>query len=159
MEIDAILCDHVQASENKLFMSGGGISRSFVSPQPPHVIMVGVAAVIQVPYTATNQAHSLTFSLVDEDGNPVTPFVPDGVPDPGPIRGTVAFNLGRPPTINAGESQPYCFAANFNFGLRQQGGYAFVLEIDGSKVKELPFRVIATPPAIGLIQPGGPLAG
>ena len=59
-------------------------------------ITIGVAAVVKVPYTATNQPHTLTITLVDEDGNGVSPFVPDGVPDPGPIRGELSFNLGRP---------------------------------------------------------------
>jgi hypothetical protein len=158
MEIDAMLCDHVQAAENKLFVSGGGVMRSWVSPQPPHVIMVGVAAVVRVPYIATNQAHTLTITLIDEDGNGVSPFVPEGMPDPGPIRGELSFNLGRPPGLSPGEAQPYCLAANFNIGLRQLGGYTFELAIDGSKVKELSLRVAAAPPTMGLIQPGGPLA-
>ncbi len=143
MEIDAMLCDHVQVAENKLFVSGGGIMRAWVSPQPPHVIMVGVAAVVQVPYTATNQAHTLAITLVTEDGKPVSAYVPEGMPDPGPIRGEVPFNLGRPADLTAGEAQPYCLGANFNIGLKQLGGYRFELAIDGTKVKELHLRVAA----------------
>jgi len=158
VEIDAMLCDHVQVADNKLFTSGGGIMRAWVSAQPPHVIMVGVAAVVRVPYTATNQAHTLTITLVDEDGNGVSPFVPEGMPDPGPIRGEVSFNLGRPPGLSAGEAQPYCLAANFNIGLDKLGGYTFELAIDGTKVKDLNLRVAAASPVMGLIQPGGPLA-
>ena len=158
MEIDAMLCDHAQAADSKLFVSGGGVVRSWVSPQPPHVIMIGVAAVVKVPYTATNQAHTLTITLIDEDGNGVSPFVPDGVPDPGPIRGELSFNLGRPAGLSPGEAQPYCLAANFNIGLRQLGGYTFELAIDGTKMKELSLRVAAAPPTMGLIQAGGSVA-
>ena len=111
-----------------------------------------------LPYTATNQAHKLTITLVDEDGNAVSPYVPEGMPDPGPIRGEVSFNLGRPSGVAAGEAQPYCVGANFNLGLRQLGGYTFELAIDGTKVKELNLRAAAAPPVMGLIQSGGPPA-
>ena len=121
-------------------------------------ITIGVAAVVKVPYTATNQPHTLTITLVDEDGNGVSPFVPDGVPDPGPIRGELSFNLGRPAGLSPGEAQPYCLAANFNIGLRQLGGYIFELAIDGTKMKELSLRVAAAPPGMGLIQAGGSVA-
>jgi hypothetical protein len=158
VDIDAMLCDHVQAADNKLFVSGGGVMRSWVSPQPPHMIMLGLAAVVQVPYTATNQPHTLTVSLLDEDGRPAIPFVPEGVPEPGPIEATVSFNLGRPPGLSHGEAQPYCLAANFNLGLRQLGGYTFEIKIDGTKVKDLNLRVAAISPAMGISQPGMPKA-
>src|SRR5260370_32740320 len=102
--------------------------------------MVGVAGVVKVASPATNQAVTLTITLVDEDGNGVSPFVPDGMPDPGPIRGELSFNLGRPPGLSPGEAQPYCLAANFNIGLRQLGGYTFELAVDGTRVKELSLR-------------------
>jgi Family of unknown function (DUF6941) len=158
VEIDAMLCDHVQVADNKLFVSGGGIMRAWVNPQPPHIIMVGVAAVVRVPYTATNQAHTLAITLVTEDGQPVSPFVPVGMPDPGPIRGEVSFNLGRPADLSPGDAQPYCLGANFNIGLKQLGGYRFEIAIDGVKVEEPSLLVAARPPAMGLIQPGGSLA-
>jgi hypothetical protein len=159
VETDAILCDHVQAAENKLFISGGGITRSFVSPTPPHMIMLGLAAVVRVPYTATNQAHTLTISLLDEDGKPVVPFVPEGAPDPGPVELQIPFNLGRPPGLSPGEAQVYPLAANFNMGLRQVGGYTFDIKVDGESVKELSLRVVAATPSIGMMRPGSPFGG
>jgi hypothetical protein len=158
VEVDAILCDHVQAADNKLFISGGGIMRCWVSPEPPHMITLGIGAVVQVPYTATNQAHTLTIALLDEDGHPVVPFVPEGAPEPGPIDATVTFNLGRPPGLSHGEAQPYCVAANFTIGLRQLGGYTFVIKIDGTKARDLSLRVAAAPPTMGIVQPGMPTA-
>lgn len=159
MDIDAMLCDHVQAAENKLFVSGGGVMRSWVSPEPPHIVNLGIAAVVQVPYTATNQAHSLNVVLLDEDGHPVIPFVPEGAPEPGPIEATISFNLGRPPGLSHGEAQPYSLAANFNIGLRQLGGYTFEIKIDGDRVKVLSLRVAARPPVMGITYPGVPQAG
>jgi hypothetical protein len=150
VRVDAILCDHVQAAENKLYISGGGVTRAWVPPEPPHVIKLGVGAIVRVPYTATNQAHSVTISMSDEDGEEVFPYVPDGVPDPGPVRLTVPFNLGRPPGITPGESQAYPVAANFQFGLRRLGGYKFVISVDGTAVTELPFRVATAPVGSGV---------
>ena len=158
MEVDAILCDYVQASDSKLFVNGGGIMRSWVTPAPPHMITVGLGAVVQVPYTETNQPHTLRIALLDEDGHPVIPFTLDGAPEPGPVEGTVSFNLGRPPGLSHGEAQPYTVAANFTIGLRQLGGYIFEISIDGTKKKDLSLRVAAAPPPMGIIQPGMPTA-
>jgi hypothetical protein len=122
------------------------------------MITLGIAAVVQVPYTATNQAHTLTIALLDEDGHPVIPFAPEGAPEPGPIEAAVTFNLGRPPGLSHGEAQPYCLGANFTIGLRELGGYTFVIKIDGEKVKDLSLRVATAPPAMGILQPGMPTA-
>src|SRR5262249_36448188 len=64
VEVDAILCDYVQASDSKLFINGGGIMRSWVSPVPPHMITVGLGAIVQVPYTETNKPHTLRIALL-----------------------------------------------------------------------------------------------
>jgi hypothetical protein len=159
MEVDAILCDHVQLAENKLFVSGGGVMRAWVNPQPPHVIMVGVAVVVRVPYTETNKHHTLAITLVDEDGQPVRPYVLEGMPTPPPVHAEVPFNLGRPADLAGGEAQPYCMGANFNLGLDQLGGYTFEIRVDGEKEKELSLRIAAARAPMGLIQPSGPPAG
>lgn len=158
MEVDAFLCDYVQAADSKLFVNGAGIMRSWVSPQPPHMITVGLAAVVQVPYTETNKAHTLRVALLDEDGHPAVPFVPEGAPEPGPVEAAVSFNLGRPPALSHGEAQPYTLAANFTIGLRQLGGYTFEISIDGTREKALSLRVAANPPTMGIVQPGMPTA-
>jgi hypothetical protein len=158
VEIDAILCDYVQAADGKLFVNGGGIMRSWVSPEPPHMITLGLGAVVQVPYTETNQPHTFRIDLLDEDGHPVIPFAAEGTPDPGPIEAEVSFNLGRPPGLSHGEAQPYTVAANFTIGLRQLGGYTFRISIDGKPEKALSLRVATAPPTMGIIHPGMPTA-
>ena len=158
MEVNAFLCDYVQAADSKLFVNGGGVMRCWVGPQPPHMITLGVAAVVQVPYTETNKAHTLHIALVDEDGHPVIPFVPEGAPEPGPVEGAVSFNIGRPPGLSHGEAQPYTVAANFTIALQELGGYTFEISIDGEKEKALSLRVATAPPPMGIIQPGMPTA-
>jgi hypothetical protein len=153
VEVDAILCDHCQAADNKIFVSGGGISRSYVGAEPPHVIKVGIACVVRIPYTATNQPHKLTITLVTEDGRPAIPYVPEGMPEPGPMEVSAAFNVGRPPIIVPGEAQPWPLAANFEIGLREVGGYKFVISIDGTEVRDLPLRVAVPPAGMNLVQP------
>ena len=152
MEVDAMLCDYCQAAENKLFVNGAGVSRSWVGPEPPHMIKLGLAALIRVLYTATNQAHTITITLVTEDGKPVIPHVPEGMPEPAPIGVSASFNVGRPAILVPGEEQTYPLAANFELGLREVGGYKFVIAIDGSEVKDLPVRVAVPPPGMSLVQ-------
>jgi hypothetical protein len=55
VEIDVMLCNHAEAAENKLFLTGGGINMSFVGPEPPHVVSVAVGGVVHVPYQSTDQ--------------------------------------------------------------------------------------------------------
>ena len=80
MEINALLCDHAESAEGKLFINGGGVNMIYVQPQPPYVISIFVAVVVHVPYTDTNVDHTVAVRLMDEDSNPVSPWAPEGVP-------------------------------------------------------------------------------
>lgn len=146
MEVDAVLCDHAEAVAGKLFVNGGGITLSFVPPQPPHVVSLAVGLVIQVPYTATNSPHTLGVRLVSADGEHVIPF---GAPeDSGPVEMKVPFNVGRPPTIEPGAAQPLALGLNFQqLPLGFLGTYSFVIDIDGVEARRLPFQVM-TPPGM-----------
>ena len=130
MDVDAILCDHAQTADGKLFISGGGLMRYWVDPQPPYMVALGIGAVAQVPYTATGQAHIFTVALFDEDGHPVVPFGAEDTAEVGGVEASVPFELGRPPGLSHGEAQPYCLAVNFTIALRELGGYAFEIKID-----------------------------
>jgi hypothetical protein len=154
MEIDAILCDHAQAAEGKLFISGGGIDRSFVSPEPPHMIGIGLAALIKVPYTATNQLHHLTLNLVDDDGAPVRPMTPPDMPEAPPLEVSMPFNLGRPPGLQPGEPQLWPVAININLPLPRLANYFFVLSVDGTELKRLGLRVMTMPQGPGVMMTG-----
>jgi hypothetical protein len=157
MEIDAILCDHAQAADGKLFISGGGIDRSFAGPDLPHMISLGLGAVVRVPYTATNQVHKFTVTIVDEDGQPVGPYSPDGI-EQQPVQVEIPFNLGRPPGMMPGMSQPWSVALNFQLPLGRLGQYHFVVGIDGSDEKRLPLLLTLAPQAPNMTFPSGPAA-
>jgi hypothetical protein len=146
VEIDAFLCDHAEAAEGKLFVNGAAINLYWAQPQPPHLVTVYVAAVVQVPYTATNQPHTVTVRLMDPDENAVRPWAPEGVmDDPGPIEVSTSFNVGRPPTLPIGDSQVFPLAFGFQFALNSLGLYHFAVEIDGTVMRNLPIRVAAMP--------------
>jgi len=157
MDADVILCNHAETAENKLYLTGGGISMCFVGPAPPHVITIALGAVIHVPYQMTNQPHTIMFSLVDEDGAPVAPFHADDLPELPPVEVAVPFNVGRPPMIAVGDEQSVALAANFvNLPLSQPGLYSFAVEIDRKPLRSLPFRVSTPPPGFMPILPGEP---
>jgi hypothetical protein len=149
MEVDAILCNHAEAAENKLYVSGGGINIAWVPPEPPHLVHVALGGVVQVPYTATNQPHSLVVRLIDEDGQAVTPWTPEGSDTPPPVEIQTGFNFGRPPQLPHGEDQAFPFAMKFQLAVPHVGAYAFVIEIDGTEMRRLHLR--ATVPPAGMV--------
>jgi hypothetical protein len=153
MDVDVMLCDHAEAVEGKLFINGAAINLLFVGPEPPYLVAFSVAAVIQVPYTATNEPHTVVVRLVDEDGRPVVPWAPEGAPAPVPVELQSSFTLGRPPILPPGEAQtvPVAFSLQ-GLPLTRLGAYAVVVEIDGEPTRQLPFRVLTPtpPPSPGL---------
>jgi hypothetical protein len=157
MEVDAVLCDHAVAADGKLYINGAGVSICWVLPEPPHQVALFLGVIIQVPYTSTNQAHTLGVTLLDEDGNVVVPWQPEGADPPPPVQVTAPFNLGRPPGLPAGEAQTLPVALGFQLAVPHLGAYAFVIEIDGTEVRRLPLRVMTPPvnmaPTIGGVQP------
>jgi uncharacterized protein DUF6941 len=151
MDVDAFLCDHAEVAEGKLFANGAGINICLVPPQPPHVVNLFLAAVVHVPYTATNEGHTLTVSIVDQDGHGMVPWVPEGAPPPGPVVLETEFTVGRPPTLQPGESQPVPVAFGFQgMPVAALGSYSFRLDVDGVEARRLPFRVAPQP-----LPPGG----
>lgn len=143
MDIDMMLCDHAEAAENKLFINGAAINLLFVEPQPPHVVNFAVAVVIQVPYNETNVTHQLTISLVNEDGEPVVPWTPDGsLAVQGPVEITGDFNVGRPPGLPPGETQAVPFAFQLQLPMPGLGSYSVIAQINGVEARRLPFRVL-----------------
>lgn len=140
----ALLCDHAEAAEGKLFINGAGINVLWVQPQPPHTVSFSVGAIVHVPYTATNQAHVITVTVFDEDGQPVVPWVPDGAPDsPPPVKIEGQFNVGRPPMLPVGESQTLPFAFNLQgVPLPGLGMFSVTIDLDGTEMRRLPFRLM-----------------
>lgn len=149
MEVEALLADSVVAAEGKLYVQGGGWNVLNVNQLPYRLARVGVALIVRIPYTATNQPHKFELFLRDADGSEL-PLgdAPPGIEAPeGKIRRLGGeFNVGRPPTIQAGDEQLIALAINVD-GLQFERAdrYEFVLELDGTEVKHLGFRVLQIP--------------
>jgi hypothetical protein len=141
IEVDAFLADSVVVAEGKIYAQGAGWNVINASRVPTRHDRIGVAFVVRVPYTATNQDHTFELRLEDADGRRLT--FGDDPEGQGRIEALGSqFNVGRPPTLKPGDEQVVPFAVNINgLPLEKAGNYRFVISIDGDDVKELPFRV------------------
>jgi len=138
-----MLVDAVDEANGKLYVHGGGWSVWWAESVPAVLPRLGIAAVVSVPYTSTNEAHPFSVHLLDEDGG----VIPLGETTDGPIhRIQGEFNVGRPPELPAGDEQPVPIAVNLGgIVLPTVGRYCFVVEVDGVEEARLPFRVLLRP--------------
>lgn len=144
MELTAILCNHAEAQNNLLYISGGGIDRAFVPPHTagPWNINLAIGINISVPWNETNIEHTLTVDLVDYDSHPVQ--VVNGIDTLAPVHVEAKFNVGRPPTLDTGESQSISLAINLPaLPIPNIGNYSFIIEVDGRELRRLSYRVVA----------------
>jgi hypothetical protein len=142
MEIDVMLCDYAQVADNKLFISGANINRMSLPPDrtAPYVVNFSAAGLVRVPWTATNEEHTLGFILETEDGRP--PELPEGAGAAQGVGGEMRFTVGRPPQLSIGEEQMVPFGFNFQgLPLMRLGRYALSFSLDGMDVRRLPFTV------------------
>ena len=154
MELDALLCDHAEVAEGKLFINGGGIERMDVPAQvpPPYMATFAVAGTVSVPWTSTNTEHALRFRFITEDGN--NPELPHGVIGPEGIHGEMRFNVGRPPQATSGQEQLVPFAFNFQgLPLMLLGRYLIELSVDGTVLRSLVFQVSQQPGDLRYVVP------
>jgi hypothetical protein len=142
MQIDAILCNHAEAVNNLLYISGGGIGTTLVPPgtSPPYIVNLGIGIMVTVPWNLTNQQHEVEIQMVTEDGQPVR--VPAAPGSTQAVHVRLAFNVGQPPTITVGDDQQVCLAANMpGLPVAALGKYEFIVRTDGNNERRLPFRV------------------
>ena len=145
MDVEAFLADSVVVAEGKLYAQGAGWNMINVNVLPAQHARIGIGLVIPVPYTETNQEHAFSLHLETEDGEQL-PLgdAPPGMdsPDGRMRRIEGVFNMGRPPTLVAGDEQVIPLAINLNgLPFEAAGRYTFVVQVDGEEVKRLPFRV------------------
>ena len=142
MEVDAILCNHAEAVNNLLYISGGGIGTTHVptNAPPPYAVTVGIALTVTVPWGQTNQQHTVEIDLVGEDGDPVE--LPISETESGHLKVEMAFNVGRGPDLTPGDEQKVCLATNLpGLPLPAFGKYEFIIRLDGHDERRLPLRI------------------
>jgi hypothetical protein len=66
VKVTILLADAAQAVNGKLYILGGGWS--ITGPEPTSM---AIAIQIEVPWTDSNQRHTLRLALLNEDGRPV----------------------------------------------------------------------------------------
>lgn len=146
MEIDALLADYAVVTEGKLYLSGGGITGAMTAPFPPHVISLYMGVVLSVPYTATNQEHTVSVRLLNQDGESARAWIPGAPDEQPPLESSLSLNVGRPPQLVAGAAQSVPLAFGFNnLPLEQPGQYHFSVMVDGTELKRLPLDVQKAP--------------
>jgi hypothetical protein len=154
MEVTAFLANHAEAINNLLYANGAGITRANVPPgmPGPYGASLALGVLVTVPWTQTNQNHRLRVDLIDADGQSVQ--VPTGPETTQPFKAELAFNVGRPPTLEVGEAQTVALAIGMQgLPFPALGNYRFVLFIDEAQVHELAFK-IATQPTMTTMPPG-----
>ncbi len=143
MELTAILCNHAEAQNNLLYVTGGGIDRAFIPAgrSEPFTVSLGLGIIIEVPWMATNQEHTVDVELVDADGHPVE--VQRGLDEREPFRTQFRFNVGRPRHLEPGETQSVAFAINIPaLPLEKLGSYVFTISIDETVLRRLHYRLV-----------------
>lgn len=150
MRVTALLADHVDVANGKLYVNGGGWTTWWAESVPLRVPAMGVALLIGVPYTATNEQHRFAVYIVDEDGGQVT--LPMASNQAGAQPGALAtridgeFTVGRPPQLPPGDEQVVPFALNMpGLVLPRYGSYSIVVEVDSVEHARLPFRLAPRP--------------
>jgi uncharacterized protein DUF6941 len=149
MEATLILCDYAQVNGGKLYVVGAGINL-LVTPtvSPPYPINVWLGALVTVPWSAHNLPHSLKIYVTTEDGATVPITQPAdanaGTRDEGGF--LAEFNAGRAPHMTPGESSLMPLAVPLHAPHPNIGGYVATLEIDGKKLVNAHYRLMAPQP-------------
>ena len=154
MRVQAFLCNHAEVQNNLLYAMGIGVDRTFIppGPPPPWPVSIAIGISVTVPWTQTNQQHSVTVDLVDADGRPVE--VPTSADTASPFEAGLAFNVGRPPDLRIGDDQTVSLAVVLpGLPMPALGDYRFRVSIDGSVEQELRYRLIS--PQVMIAGPGG----
>src|SRR5207244_2024172 len=91
--------------------------------------MIGIAAMVYVPWMETNREHKIAFVVEDHDGKPVFSV-------------EAKFTVGRPPTISPGAGQHTPIALNIGLSFPSAGGYRVVARLNETgDVRNWSFRV------------------
>jgi hypothetical protein len=140
MEIEAFLADSVTSAGGKLYVLGAGWNALNAGGFPARHDRIGIGVLIRVPTSDAGRPHTLGLRLLGTDGRDRSfGTAPDGsevrtleaqfgVGSPGDLEGTVAIALNVDGLV-----------------FEAAGTYTFVLAVDGSDRKRLPFGVQTTP--------------
>lgn len=137
--MQAMLCDHAQVADGKLFINGGGISRFYGPGLPPSTT---IAALLLVPWDQTNEPIEIDLQLLDADGQAVKDNM--GVE----IRIKAQTEVGRPPGMEKGISIDLPITFHVGGMYLPAGRYMWKLTVGGEthEAWQLSFTVLGAPP-------------
>lgn len=132
MELQAFfMADHAESVNGKLYVVGGCWNVIFAQTFPVMHPHMSLAASILVPWTATNDRHTIEVTLQDADGKDLTPQKMSG-----------EFEVGRAPGMRAGDDSVVVLVFNVaNTQFERAGWYSFVMKIDGGDVGRARFKL------------------
>lgn len=124
-----ILADYAEAVNGKLYLMGGAWDRIAVqnANQP---MRFGVAIGILVPWTATNQNHTLRLTFEDTDGTALGVLI------------ETTFVTGRAPELPPGSNQRLVLAVNTLTAPPPAAEYSLVASINGEERRRVTFTVV-----------------
>jgi hypothetical protein len=139
-----LLCDFAQEVGGKLYILGGGFSKSISWGQP---VNMALAIKLVLPWHSANHKLKFEVALLTEDGNPV-------LNDAGqPMMVGANIETGRPPGLTPGSSLDAALALPM-FGLQlAHGTYRWELKLEGQTLDSASFEVIAPPPGFLVPSP------
>jgi hypothetical protein len=143
MELAALLCNHAEVQNNRLYILGGGVDQTVVPAgrRGPWSVSLAIGLSIEVPWIETNKDHVIHIALVDAHGKPVE--VQMNSTESQPFGVDLRFNLGRPMHLEKGESQNVALAVNVPaLPFEELGSYTFVFSIDDTELRRLPYRLV-----------------
>ena len=126
-----IVADYAEAVGGELYMMGGGWQQLGVR-EFPHQRMVAIAIGVSVPWSQTNQRHSLVTTIIDDDA-----------PSAALVKIEGAFEAGRPVGLRAGASQRSVAAFNVPLRVERPGRLTVAVDLDGQRAKSTGFDVVA----------------
>jgi len=126
----AVLADHAEIVNGKLYLMGGGWDTYNATQAPVHVRMA-IAIGVRIEWEETNKPVPVRVHVEDDDGLEI-------------MRAEGALNVGRPPHLPPGSGQLAQMAVTLPADIPRFGGYRIrIVAGDTEPLSELalPFRV------------------
>ncbi|MGN6257539.1 MAG: DUF6941 family protein [Solirubrobacterales bacterium] len=129
-----LLCDHSEAVNGKLYLTGGGWNVLRL-PELPAEWSFSIGLGIDVAYHETNDPHELVVTVQDPDGVELG----EGL--------TANFETGRPPGLPQGQEQRLVMSIAATATFATPGPHAAVVQVNGEELARSRFY---------LMEGGGP---
>ena len=156
IQVDGFLADSVVRSEGKLYVQGAGWNRITASLFPAVHDRIGIGLLFNVEAGGSNDPHRFEIRLEDGEGKEMSfGAAPSSTDQPGDTVNRIGgeFTTG---SREQDEEQLVAMAININgMSFARPSAYRFVVSVDGTDVKVLPFRVQALASQAPQVSGGG----